>query len=68
MLVTIQNVTTGTCAWCRQQSDDGVQAQFKDGLSGFFCKKDFWAALKARASEPPVRDESRPPAARSTQS
>ena len=61
MLVTIHNLTTGTCAWCRQQTDDGVQAQFKDGLTGFFCKKDFWAALKARAAEPPSQSENRAP-------
>lgn len=65
MFVTINQYTTGTCIWCRQ-TDEGVQAQFKDGLSGFLCKKDFWAALKARASETPPQTESRPTPARSS--
>ena len=26
-----------------------MQATFKDGLQGFFCRKDFWQAMKARA-------------------
>ncbi|MCC7421044.1 MAG: hypothetical protein IT428_12245 [Planctomycetaceae bacterium] len=68
MLVTIHNHAAGTCAWCRCRSDDGVQAQFKDGLSGFFCKKDFWAALKARADEQASPVEASPKVARSSQS
>jgi hypothetical protein len=67
MLVSINNVSSGTCVWCRQSIDDGVQAQFKDGFAGFFCKKDFWAALKARAGEQPGPSESRTPASKGQQ-
>jgi hypothetical protein len=28
-----------------------VDADFKDGLRGFLCRKDFWSALKARESK-----------------
>lgn len=48
MLVTIAKCGTGKCAWCRTDGE-GVQATFKDGLQGFFCRKDFWQAMKARA-------------------
>ena len=47
MLVTIARCGTGKCVWCRTDGE-GVQAAFKDGLQGFFCRKDFWQALKAR--------------------
>jgi len=50
MLVTIASGGEGKCVWC-QATGEGVQATFKDGLAGFLCRKDFWAALKAR-SEP----------------
>lgn len=46
-MLTIVNYGEGKCCWCCQ-TGEGVQTQFKDGLSGFLCKKDFWAALKAR--------------------
>jgi len=48
MLVTIARYGEGKCVWCQTQSE-GVQAAFKDGLSGFFCRKHLWDALKARA-------------------
>lgn len=48
MLVTIASCGEGKCVWC-QDTGEGVQATFKDGLAGFLCRKDFWAALKARA-------------------
>lgn len=51
MLVTIHNLTSGTCAWCCQKCDDAVEAAFKDGLKGTFCKKHFWDATKARADQ-----------------
>mgnify|MGYP001252696570 FL=1 len=51
MLVTINNLVSGTCAWCCQKSDDAVDATFKDGLKGVFCKKHFWDATKARADQ-----------------
>ena len=47
-MVTIQSAGEGTCAWCRQASE-GLQAKFQDGLQGFFCWKDFRAAVKARS-------------------
>lgn len=47
-MVTIGKFGEGVCAWCCQ-STEGVTARFADGLQGFFCKRDFWAALKARA-------------------
>jgi hypothetical protein len=58
MLVTISRYTSGTCVWCCKQTDDGVEAQFQDGLSGFLCWPDFKKAVKARSgseqpSEPP---------------
>ena len=52
MLVTINNLTTGTCIWCCQKSDDAVDASFRDGLKGTLCRKHFWDALKARAEQP----------------
>lgn len=64
MLVTIERVTHGTCAWCRSQTDDGVQVTFKDGFAAFLCRKDFWAALKARAAESPRDREQQPKSAK----
>jgi hypothetical protein len=48
MLVTIASCGDGKCVWC-QTTGEGVQATFKDGFAGFLCRKDFWAALKARS-------------------
>ena len=48
MLVTIANCGEGKCVWC-QTTGEGVQAAFKDGLAGFFCRKHMWEALKARS-------------------
>ena len=48
MLVTIASCGDGKCVWC-QTTGEGVQATFKDGLAGFFCRKHLWEALKARA-------------------
>jgi len=47
-MISISHFGEGKCIWCCQQSE-GVQAAFPDGLKGFLCKKDFWAALKARS-------------------
>ncbi|MCY2964017.1 MAG: hypothetical protein NT069_10300 [Planctomycetota bacterium] len=47
MLATIEKCETGTCVWCKARGE-GVQAKFDFGLQGFFCKKDFWTALKVR--------------------
>ena len=58
MLVTINSLTSGTCIWCCQKTDDAVDATFKDGLKGTLCRKHFWDGLKARAEQP--REESHP--------
>jgi hypothetical protein len=56
MMLTIISFGDGKCVWCCQTTE-GVQAKFQDGLSGFLCRKDFWAAVKARsegdAAQPP---------------
>ena len=51
MLVTIKNLTSGTCIWCCQKSDEVVDVEFRDGLKGTLCRKDFWVALKSRAEQ-----------------
>jgi hypothetical protein len=51
-MLTIVSYGEGKCMWCCQHTE-GVQTAFKDGLSGFLCKKDFWAALKARSEKAP---------------
>lgn len=51
MLVTINNLVSGACVWCCQKTDDSVEASFKDGLKGTFCRKHFWDAVKARADQ-----------------
>ena len=45
----------GKCCWCCQTAE-GVQTKFQDGLSGFLCKKDFWAAVKARSENKEVKE------------
>lgn len=56
MLVAINNHGAGVCAWCCQKTDDSVEADFKDGLSGTFCKKHFWEALRKRSGKRPHED------------
>lgn len=55
-MLTILSYGEGKCVWCCHTAE-GVQAKFQDGLSGFLCRKDFWAAVKARsgpdAAHPP---------------
>lgn len=60
MLVTINNLTPGTCIWCCLKTDDAVDAPFRDGLKGSLCRKHFWDALKARVDQP--SEEPRPAA------
>ncbi len=50
VLVTIASCGAGKCVWC-QTTGEGVQASFRDGLAGFVCRRDFWAALKARSKK-----------------
>ena len=57
MLVTIKNLTPGTCIWCCQKTEEAIVAEFQDGFKGTLCRKDFWIALKSRAEQP--REESR---------
>lgn len=58
MIVTIEKFTTANCVWCCAKNVEGVEVRFEDGLNGFICKRDFWAALKARAQEPRPRQQS----------
>ena len=57
MIVTINNLASGTCIWCCQKSDDAVDVTFRDGLKGTLCRKHFWDALRSRAEQP--REESK---------
>lgn len=49
-MLTVTSYGEGQCVWCCQ-TKEGVQTTFKDGLSGFLCKRDFWAAVEARAEK-----------------
>lgn len=49
-MVTVTKNGEGKCVWCCQETD-GVHAKFQDGLQGFFCWRDFRAAVKARSEE-----------------
>ena len=57
MLVTIASCGDGKCVWC-QATGEGVQASFKDGLAGFFCRRHLWEALKARSEKEETSDAS----------
>lgn len=50
-MLTIKSYGEGTCVWCLSKNE-GVQADFKDGLTGFLCRKHFWEALKSRSEQP----------------
>ena len=65
MLATIEKCETGTCVWCKARGE-GVQAKFEFGLQGFFCKKDFWTALKVRFEAKEEGDVAETPPARRT--
>ena len=47
-MVTIIRYEAATCIWCLEAAE-GVQAEFKDGLKGFLCRRHFWQALKVRS-------------------
>ncbi len=47
-MLTITSYGEGKCVWCLVHGE-GVQAVFKDGLTGFLCRKHFWEALKSRS-------------------
>jgi hypothetical protein len=61
MLVTINNLTSDACIWCCKKKGDAVEAQFRDGLKGAFCRKHFWEALSARADQAASTAERREP-------
>jgi hypothetical protein len=46
-MLTITGITQGKCTWCLEHTEV-VTAQFRDGLTGNFCKKHLWQALKVR--------------------
>ena len=51
MLATINVMTAAPCALCCQKTDDAVEAVFKDGFRGTFCRRHFWDARKARSDQ-----------------
>jgi hypothetical protein len=50
-MLTITGVAQGKCTWCLEHTEV-VTAQFRDGLTGAFCKKHLWQALKVRCETP----------------
>lgn len=62
MIASISRIASGQCIWCCQKTNDAIDASFKDGLKGMFCRKHFWEALKSRSNEHPQRVEAREPA------
>ena len=59
-MLTITNYGEGKCTWCLAHGE-GVQTTFKDGLTGFLCRKHFWEALKARSEQTDARPVITPP-------
>ena len=49
-MLTITSYGEGKCVWYLAHGE-GVQAVFKDGLTGFLCRKHFWEAMKARTAQ-----------------
>ncbi len=49
-MLTITSYGEGKCVWCLAHGE-GVQAVFKDGLTGFLCRKHFWEAMKSRSEQ-----------------
>src|SRR4051794_8435316 len=50
-MLTITGIPQGKCTWCLEHTEV-VTAQFRDGLTGSFCKKHLWQALKVRCDTP----------------
>ena len=50
-MLTITGIAQGKCTWCLEHTEV-VTAQFRDGLTGSFCKKHLWQALKVRCDSP----------------
>jgi hypothetical protein len=53
-MLTITGITQGKCTWCLEHTEV-VTAQFRDGLTGSFCKKHLWQALKVRCDSAPPK-------------
>ena len=49
-MLTINGYGEGTCVWCLTKGE-GVEADFKDGLTGFLCRKHLWEAMKSRSNQ-----------------
>ena len=47
-MVSVKRYGDGTCMWCTQNEVEGVEAEFRQGLAGFFCKRCFRSAVKLR--------------------
>ena len=60
MIATIESDKGGTCAWCRVETDDGADAKFTDGLSGYFCWKHFKEAVQKRQQPRVSKPETQP--------
>jgi hypothetical protein len=56
MIATIKSNGTARCYFCCQEKE-GVDAEFRDNLKGFFCWNHFREALKARAERPAEKKE-----------
>lgn len=63
-MVTLKRFGEGTCIWCTKRTE-GVEAEFKDGLVGFLCKRDLFSALKVRRVSEPASTSGSPPVSRS---
>jgi hypothetical protein len=58
-MLTITGIASGKCTWCLERTEV-VNAQFRDGLAGTFCKKHLWQALKVRCETPAAQKVSTP--------
>ena len=59
-MLTITGITQGKCTWCLEHTEV-VTAQFRDGLTGTFCKKHLWQALKVRCEASPLANGQKTP-------
>ena len=59
MIATVDECKGGTCVWCRVETDDGVDAKFSDGLSGYLCWKHFKEAVQKRQQSRPANSDGR---------
>lgn len=54
-MLTSNGFGTGLCTLCCQETEV-LQATFKDGLSGRFCRKHFWEMVKVRGENGKATD------------